>query len=260
MDTQSRNLVVPRGKAFFARYLAGTQTPGPLRELGNCPELTLTAASTTLKNYGSQAGLQVLDAEIPITTALNGAIRTNDMRPENVSYWFMGAVGTVTATALTDQSETYLLVKAGDTFQLGRTDSNPTGARKLTNVEVTDGAPVTPTPLVLGTDYELDAELGLVTALVDAAKWVVGFDTLVSTRQQIASTVSLVEGELKFISFNAAGEQADITLPRVSIAPNGDLALVNDPESPAWQTMGLTVTALKKGNLALAYRDGRPAA
>ncbi|QPC91448.1 hypothetical protein [Mesorhizobium sp. INR15] len=260
MDTQSRNLVVPRGKAFFARFLPGTQNPGPLRELGNCPELTLTAAATTLKNYSSQAGLQVLDEEIPITTALNGTVQTNDMRPENVSYWFMGAVSTISATALTAQVETYLLVKAGDTFQVGRSTANPTGARKLTNVEVTDGAPTTPATLVLGTDYEVDAELGLVTALLDAAKWVVNFDTLVSTRQQIAASVSQVEGELKFISFNAFGEQADITLPRVSLAPNGDMALVNDPESPAWQTMGLTVTALKKGNLALAYRDGRPAA
>lgn len=259
MDTQSRNLVVPRGKALFARYLTGTQTPGVFREMGNCPEFTLTRSADTLPHYGSQGGLKQLDEEIAIDSSLNGTLSTDDMKAENVSYWFMGEVGAVSASALTDQAETYLLVKAGDVIQLGRSTANPTGARKLANVDCTDGAAGSPVSFVLGTDYELDADLGLITILVDKAKFVANFDVAVSTRTQIAAGISQVEGEMKFISFNPFGEQSDITIPRCRLIPNGDLALVSDPASPAWQTMGLNLTALKKGNQALAYRDGRPA-
>lgn len=259
MDTQSRNLVVPRGKALFARYLPGTQTPGPFREMGNCPEFTLQRAAETLPHYGSQGGLKQLDEEIAIDSTMNGTLSTDDMKAENVSYWFMGAVSTVSASALTAQSETYLLAKAGDVIQLGRTTSNPTGARKVTNVVATDGAAGTPVTFVAGTDYEVDADLGLITVLGDKAKIVITFDTTVSTRTQIAAGISQVEGEMKFISFNPFGEQSDITIPRCRLIPNGDMALVSDPASPAWQTIGLNLSALKKGNLALAYRDGRPA-
>ncbi|MGX7874464.1 phage tail tube protein [Mesorhizobium sp. ORM6] len=259
MDTQSRNLVVPRGKAIFAAYLPGTQTPGPFREMGNCPEFTLTRNAETLPHYGSQGGLKQLDEEIPIDSTLNGTLSTDDMKAENVSYWWMGDVTTVSAVALTDQTETFLLAKAGDIIQLGRTTANPTGARKLTNVECTDGAAVTPATFVLGVDYELEADLGIITILVDQAKFVVNYDTTVSTRKQIAAGVKAVEGEMKFISYNPFGEQSDVTIPRCRLIPNGDLALVSDPASPAWQTMGLNISGLKKGNMAVAYRDGRPA-
>ncbi|UVK46819.1 hypothetical protein BPNPMPFG_002529 [Mesorhizobium sp. AR07] len=259
MDFQSNNLTVPRGKGYFARYLPGTTTPGPFRELGNCPDFTLTRNATTLPHYGSQSGMRKLDAEPVIDATLTGAITTDDMKTENAAFWFMGDVATISATAQTALTETRLLAKAGDMYQLGRSDANPTGNRKLTNVVVTDGAAGSPATLVLGVAYEVDLALGLLTILTDLAKFVVTYDTAISTRQQIAATVSQIEGELKFISFNALGVQSDVTIPRARLAPNGDLSLLTGADSPAYQTMGLSITALYKGNLALAYRDGRPA-
>ncbi|RWI96436.1 MAG: hypothetical protein E5W06_00080 [Mesorhizobium sp.] len=258
-DTQSKNLTVPRGKAFFAKYLDGTQTPGPLREFGNCPEFTLQRSAETLPHYSSQADLKILDEEIAIDATLNGTMSTDDMRPENVSYWWMGDVATISAVAVTDQSETFLLVKAGDVFQLGRTDSNPSGVRKLSNVACNDGAAGTPAVFVLGTDYNIDLDLGLLFILADKPKIVVEYDIGVSTRTQIAAGIKQIEGEMKFFSINPFGAQSDITIPRCRLIPNGDMALVSDPTSPAWQTVGLNITALKKGSMSLAYRDGRPA-
>ncbi|RWF33716.1 hypothetical protein [Mesorhizobium sp.] len=257
-DTQSKNLTVPRGKAYFAKYLTGSQTPGPLREFGNCPEFTLQRNAETLPHYSSQADLKVLDEEIAIDATLNGTMSTDDMRPENVSYWWMGDVGTITAVAATDQAETFLLVKAGDVFQLGRTTANPSGARKLSNVACDDGAVGTPATFVLGTDYDVDLDLGLLFILVDQPKLVANYDIGVSTRSQIAAGIKQVEGEMKFFSINPFGAQSDITIPRCRLIPNGDMALVSDPTSPAWQTIGLQISALKKGTLALAYKDGRP--
>lgn len=259
MDIASHNLTIPRGKGFFAKYLPGTQTPGPFRELGNCPTFTLTRAATTLPHYSSQSGLKFLDEDLAIDATMTGAVTTDDIKSENVAYWFMGDVDTVSITAQTALVETHLLVKAGDSFQLGRSDSNPAGNRKVTSVVVTDGATSSPATLVLGTDYEVDLTLGLLTALVDNAKIVITYNTLVSSREQIAAGYVQVEGELKFISDNPHGAQADITIPRARLVPNGDIPLVDSPDSPAWQTLGLNISVLKKGNLALAYRDGRPA-
>jgi len=257
MDTTSKNLTVPRGKIFFAKYKSGTQTPGPMRELGNCPEFTLTRNSDTLQHFSSQAGLKEQDDEIAIASTLTGALTTDDIKSENIAYFFMGDVGNITVTSLTAQVDTYLDTKTGDSFQIGRSDSNPSGHRKLTITTVTDGAASSPATLVADTDYTVDADLGIITMLTDQAKVEITYDVAASTREQIVAGDNQIEGELKFVSFNAVGAQGDITIPRARLAPNGDFALVNDPGSTAYQTMPLTITALKKGNLALAYRDGR---
>ncbi len=264
MDFQSRNLTIPRGKLLFAKYLEGTQTPGPFRELGNCPEFTLTRESETLSHYSAQSGLRTLDEEIAIQSTLAGSLTTDDMKSENVAYFFMGDVDTVTATSQTGLTVTYTAVKAGDVFQLGMSDTNPSGHRLVASVVCTDGAVSSPVTYVAGTDYEVDLALGLVSVLAGGAavgeNLKVTYNVTASTREQIIAGETQVEGALKCVSFNPVGPQADIIIPRARLSPNGDYALVMDPESTEFQTMPLNVSVLKKGNMALAYRDGRAVA
>lgn len=257
MDFQSNNLTIPRGVILFAKYQAGTMTPGPMRQIGNCPEFTLTRNSDSIQHFSSQQGLKTQDDEVAVASTLTGALTTDDIKAENVALFFMGSVNSISQTSLTDQTQTITDAKAGDVYQIGRSDTVPTGYRKLTITSVTDGAEVSPATLTDGTDYEIDLDLGLLTVLTDQAKIEVTYSVAASTREQIITGDTQIEGELKFVSYNAKGPQGDITIPRARIAPNGDFALVNDPDSTAYQTMPLTITALKKGNLALAYRDGR---
>lgn len=261
MDFQSRNLVVPRGKVLFARFLPGTQTPGPFKELGNTPEFTLSREVSKLSHYGSQAGMKVLDEELTTDSKLTGTLNTDDMRATNVALWFMGEVTTLSQASITSttQNET---VDKGDIIQIGRTPLNPAGARKITITSVTSDP--TGTTYVAGTDYLVHTDLGLVEilatgAIANASDIIITYTAATATSKQIAVSDVDAEGELKFISFNAVGEQNDLTLPRVRISPNGDLSMLNDPENPAWQTMTLSISALKKDSLALAYRNGRPA-
>ena len=262
MDFQSRNLTVPRGKVLFARYLPGTQIPGPFKELGNTPEFTMSRETAKLSHYSSQAGMKVLDEELTTDSKLTGSLNTDDMRATNVALWFMGTVSTLTqaSIAATTQTET---VDKGDIIQLGRTTLNPAGARKVTVTTVTSNP--TGTTYVAGTDYLVHAELGLVEILAtgnipNAAAIIINYTAAIASSTQIVLGDTDAEGEMKFIAFNAAGENHDLTLPRVKISPNGDMSMLTDPESPAWQNLGLTISVLKKGNLALAYRNGRPAA
>lgn len=262
MDFQSRNLTIPRGKVLFARYLPNTQTPGPFKELGNTPEFTLTREVSKLSHYGSQAGMKVLDEELTTDSKLTGTLMTDDMRATNVALWMMGEVATLSQSSITTQT-LEITVDKGDIIQLGRTALNPAGARKVAVTSVTSD-PVG-TTYVADTDYIVHADLGLVEilptgAIANAADIIVTWTASATTSKQIAVSDTDAEGELKFVSFNAHGEQADILLPRVRISPNGDMSMLSDPENPAWQTITLSISALKKDSLALAYRNGRPAA
>ena len=264
MDFQSRNLTIPRGKLLFAKFLDGTQTPGPFREFGNCPEFTLTRESETLSHYSAQSGLRVLDEEIAIQSTLAGSMTTDDIKSENVAYFFTGDVDTITSTSQTGVTVTYTSVKAGDVFQLGMSDSNPSGHRLVASVVCTDGAVSSPVTYDLNDDYTLDADLGIISIPTGSAaigeNLKVTYNVTASTREQIVAGENQVEGALKFISYNPVGAQGDIIIPRARLSPNGDFALVMDPESTEFQTMPLNISVLKKGNLALAYRDGRAVA
>ena len=262
MDFQSRNLTVPRGKVLFARYRPGTQIPGPFKELGNTPEFTLSREVSKLSHYGSQAGMKTLDEELTTDSKLTGSLNTDDMRATNMALWFMGTVSTLAQASITAtaQNET---VDKGDIIQLGRTTLNPAGARKVTVTSVTSNP--TGTTYVANTDYLVHAELGLVEILAtgsipNAGPIIINYTAATASSTQIAMGEVDAEGEMKFVAFNPVGENNDLTLPRVRISPNGDLSMLTDPESPAWQTIGLTITALKKDSLSLAYRNGRPAA
>lgn len=260
MDFQSRNLTIPRGKVLFARFLPGTQTPGAFKELGNCPEFTLSRETGKLSHYGSQSGIKTLDEEITTDSKLTGSLTTDDMRLTNLALWMMSTAVTVSQAAITSTTED-VTVQKGDIIQLGRTASNPSGARK---VSVTSVAPSpTGTAFVNNTDYLVNAELGIVEilptgAIADNTLIRITYTAAVASSSRIALGDVDAEGELKFIAFNPVGANHDITIPRAKISPNGDLSMLTDPESPAWQTMGLSIAALKKDNLALAYRDGRP--
>lgn len=263
MDFQSNNLTIPRGKAIFAKFLPGTQTPGPFRELGNCPEFTLTRETESISHYSSQSGLRVKDAEHAIESTLNGAYTTDDFKTENLAHWFGGDVTTVTATSQTGVIETFNAVKAGDIFQLGRSNARPTGYRKVASVVIND-VDTPATVYVAGTDYVLDADLGIFDIVAGGAA--VGknikatYNVTASSREQIAAGESFVEGELKFISYNPVGPQGDTVIPRARLTPSGDLALLFDPETNEYGSLSMAISALKKGSLALAYRDGRAVA
>lgn len=262
MDFQSRNLTVPRGKILFAPFLPGTQNPGPFKELGNCPEFTLSRNVSKLMHYGSQAGMKVKDEEIVTDSDLTGTVTTDDMKATNVALWMMSAVSTVTQASITStaQNET---VSKGDLIQLGRTVLNPVGARNVTVTTVTSN-PIG-TSYVEGVDYQVMAEIGILQILPAStiaanSPIIITYTAATATSTRLAMGDTDAQGELKFVAFNAVGANHDITIPRASISPNGDMSLLTDPESPAWLTLGLSITALKKDNLALAYRDGRPVA
>lgn len=250
----SENLALGKGEVYFGKFKTGTQVPEGYRLLGNCPEFTLNMETDTLDHFNSMASLREQDEEIIIERRLGGSIVCEDIRTENLALFFMGTASTQTQVSATGVVNTFVDVIPGLKYQLGETAGNPSGVRKVASVVVKVGA----VTKAITTDYLLDADLGIITivkggSIVALDDVEVTFNVTAATRAQVISGDELIEGAMKFISFNPKGARIDYTLPWVKIRSNGDFSVISEE----WMSLPFTIKALVKGNLALLYADGR---
>lgn len=246
------------GEISFAAFLAGTQTPGARRYLGNTPEFTLASEEEELEHFDTDHGIRVQDDAVTTSLTQSGTVVTDNINYENLSMFFLGTSSTLAIAAGTGAIDTVTSGQFG-TYQLGTTNLLPTGVRKVTSVEVTNG--LTAGQLVTytaGVDYVVDGDAGTVTMLEggvfeegDPLK--ITYSTAASTRRQVVASNKTIEGALHFKSFNPVGPKVDYFMPWVKLTPNGDFAI----KSEDWLTLPFNVKVLKKGALAPVYADGQ---
>lgn len=251
MATHTDNYTLGRGEIWFRR-----DGETDYRFLGNAPTFNLNVATTKLEHMSSRAG--VGEKDMSITTGVNrtAALTLEDISHQNLALAFLGSTATLSQSSLTSQTYTKVIRKGG-MIQVGETTTNPTGHRKLTSVVVKKGTDV----LVLGTDYALDAERGLVevletgTTLADGDTIIVEYSASASSRKQTIAGATKINGAIKYIANNPQGDNVDYFLPQVVINPNGDVALITEN---ALQNIQLQVDVLKRGTQAAVYADGQP--
>jgi hypothetical protein len=252
------NLAIGKGELHFAPYKPNSQTPDGFYFVGNCPEITLNREADLLPHYDSTRGFRRKDEEITIESRMTGSVSCDDVRPQTAALFLMGQEVTLTVASATGLSTLIVGARRGRSYQLGETLSQPSGARQVTNVEVS--LTLTPaTVYVLGTDYTIDAALGLITILpgstiAENANLTVEFDQTAHTRPQIIASDNEAQGALKYISYNPIGQRLDYFFPWVKVRPNGDISLISEE----WMTIPLSIEALYKDELSLCYLDGRP--
>lgn len=250
MASNSENYVLGRGEIWLKK-----EGDNSFRFLGNAPAFNLNVTSEKLEHFRSTRGIREKDRTITLQTNRTATITAEDISIENLAMFFLGTTATITQVALTAQTETLAAVVKGHGYQIGVTPQRPTGLRKLT-VPVLKKASVT---LVLGTDYEIDADRGWVeilttsTTVLDGDTLTLEFGVAANSRKQVISGSDSVTGAMQFRSYNAEGTATDYFLPFVEISPNGEYALISEN---ALQTLPLTVDVQTKGNLAAVYVDG----
>jgi hypothetical protein len=255
----ARNLTLGKGELHFAKFNDNlTQLPGGYRFLGNCPEFNLTVETESLDHYSSTGGIRVKDDEVTLEITTSGTISCDDADPKNVALFFLGSESTIAQGALTGETDTFEGVQQGLGYQLGERSTSPSGKRNVSAVVVEPAGGGT--AFVLDTDYTVDLTLGIITIIegggIDNDDDIdVTYDVAISSRSQVVTGTSQVEGALKFISYNPKGPRVDYFFPWVKLSPNGDFNLITEE----WLTIPLNVTALQKGDLAVLYADGRPA-
>ncbi|MDQ0609535.1 hypothetical protein QFZ83_003706 [Variovorax sp. W1I1] len=249
--------IIPRGRVFFDVLDAADQLTGE-RHLGNCPTVTLNIATEKAPHYSAESGPGVKDANRVVRIDRTGKITCDNMSVDNRAMFISGEKSTVAqATGAVAAEE--ITVIPGLFYQLGRTDANPAGARKVTQVVVTPDAGGE--PYVLGEDYTVDAALGRLQILagggIEAGKIKVAYSKPATTWLRIKSGEKIdLRGALRVLSNVAEGEQSDTYCPLVTLAPTGDMSLITSDD--AYVQMEFDIEVLTPPNGAAIFVDGRP--
>lgn len=253
------NQTLGRGEIHFSLFKPGTHTPAGWRYVGNTPSFSLTIDQENLEHFSSDRGVRIKDKSIILQVDYSGQMVMDDINNDNLALFFFGNSTTVAQTAATAQTESFTSVVQGYGYQLGITNANPTGVRKVSNVTVTVGG----SAKVLGTDFTVDADNGIVYVteggtILDAATIAVTYDRALVSRKQVISGSTQLEGAMRFISYNPQGEKNNYLFPYVRLGPNGDFELKTDE----WQQLPVSVEILadtfQGANKSAIYIDGQP--
>lgn len=264
-----KSYVIGKGKLYFAPFTPGTKTIAVAeRYLGNSPELSSTISQDTLDHIDADQGLNVKDDQVTIQNDLTGAFKLDSIEPDNVAMWFGGDIENATIMAATAIIDPDQVGKKGRWYQLGTSDINPSGARKVVNVIVSSVVPaviITDPPVVTVipalNNFEFDLVRGRVYIEADAPGVTDGtmlrfkYDQEATTRETIIAKGDEVRGAMRFIAHNPHGADKDYFWPYVKVTSNGDYALKGD----SWQEMTFNYEVLKRDDtVERLYIDGVP--
>jgi hypothetical protein len=99
----TENLVVGRGKVYFAPYLRGATTGGVKGFFGNVPEFSLAQNVTNLDHYRSTGGLKIKDRTVQLQVDATITFSTDNISIANLQLWFGGSsTGSLPSDAPTD--------------------------------------------------------------------------------------------------------------------------------------------------------------
>lgn len=258
----TNNYTLGRGKVHVARYDDNGNPTAGYRYIGNTPEFSLNIESETLDHFSSDEGIREKDDSVPLQVNRTGSMVTDNIDPRNVALFFFGEESTVTQATVainTGSPEQFDVTELGQSFKLGVTTNNPTGYFGIATVgfAITDGT----TPLVAGTDYEMDFDNGILTLLDTSTLAIVGatldvtYSVAATTRSRVISGSEPVECSILYTTKNPKGADCIYFFPYVKLTPNGDYALKGDE----WQQIPLSMEILKPSGKEAIYRDGKPA-
>lgn len=248
-----------RGKVHFARFKSGTTIPDGFRYIGNTPEFSLTIEAQNLDHYSSDEGIREKDDSVPLEVNRSGSLTTDNIAPENVALFFFGEASTITQAAVAAAPEIIQDVRLNHSYKLGSTPLNPAGVFGINATGLAAELSPAGTALVLGTDFTVDLNSGIVTFLpgglvTEGVDVEITYAVRASTRTRVISGSEPVEGAMMYVTKNPKGADCTYYLPYVKITPNGDYALKGDE----WQQIPLTLEVLKLEGREAIYRDGVP--
>jgi hypothetical protein len=137
---------------LFAASRNTDGTPKALRDLGEIPLVKVMVEAEFVDNQPTSKPVQGTDLHVLFGLKVSGSLQVKEVTKENLAMMSFGTVvEQATATITNRPFPSGILVN--ETHQL------PGGLANVSAVVITDSA-ATPVPLVLGTNYELDAAFG----------------------------------------------------------------------------------------------------
>ena len=253
------NIVLGAGRIYFELENANGVLAGGERYIAETPGFSITVTPEVLEDWSSDG--RIAEKLLDITTQVNrgGTLTVKDVEIQNIALFVAGAKSTVTqaSTPVVDEARTAYLDRW---IQLGASLSNPGGVRNVSSVVIT-GTGGTPT-YSASTDYELDAVMARFRPIIggtmtDALPVLVDYTPAAETRARITTDqLGPKTGALRFIADNTAGPNRDVYIPKVQLAPDGELA---------WKSrdtvlqMGFQLRISTRSGYGQVYVDGRAA-
>lgn len=264
-----KHYTLGRGRVYFGIHDAN-QKPTSWRDLGNCNSFTMSAEVEEAIHRTSRSGLSTIDKKILISRDFNGSLILDEIVGENVALWFGGydedGNATETYTNTTDQVTpvgTNVATGDGSTTALADLDIwydvyfetvpgssgiyrrayNLDEVVDASGLEVIAAATPTPVPLVIGDDYELNQEAGMIrllstgtnAAAMAADPVVIRIATAPGSPTNPTKVLigqRSVVGSLKLV-VNDPEEGKDvgeILLNKVTLSPDGDMEWISQQD------------------------------
>lgn len=260
----TRDYFLGRGIIYLAE-LDANSLPKEYRDLGNSPAFSITVESEELLHQLSRSGLRVTDKRITLSQDISLSFSLDEISHDNLALFFTGTTNSVTNPAVAGVGTMMAPIAITTTAVLGRwydlkTAYDGTGvptafsADSVPKIRRTSG---TPMDLVLGTDYEIDRQMGRVflkhnavnVAANDDIGWYSAADASAPATLQLMKALkgTVKDYALKFIAENPANssEKIEYDFHSVQISADGDLALIGDEFSAA----GFSGSAQKNTNV-----------
>ncbi len=258
----TKNIVLGAGYVYFDELDTAGALTGE-RYLAETPGFSLTVASESLEDYSSDGPIAEKHLDVATRVTRDAAMTLKDMSADNFAL-FLIAEASLNSTTAGTETDTPVNggngVKQGRWYQLGVSDTLPTGVRKITTVIVKDDQ-VSPVTFDLDDDYELDADLGRIYivpggAITDDTVLEVTFTRTIASWEQVSSNdLGAKKGALRFVAANTAGANKDLYLPSVVLKPDGEFAFKS---RDTVQQMGFAVSVNNPGDgRAAVYVNGR---
>lgn len=124
---ETKQYVLGRGKLFFSRFVPGTQIPEGFLYMGNTPDFSLTLETEDLPHFDADQGVREEDDSVSLEVTRTGSLVTDNITPENVALFFMGDSSVLTQAAVALTGEVLEAPRAGFTYPLGVSLTNPSG-------------------------------------------------------------------------------------------------------------------------------------
>jgi hypothetical protein len=212
-----QNYEFGRGKVYIALEDDGLANPA-YRYIGQTPgfELTLTPERIDLKSSDGPSRETI--ASVVIENEATGTMSVNNVDKENLALFVAGEVEKIEQASGAISVE-LAGVKQGFSYFLGETETSLNSFRDVASVAISGS--------VAGTDFDVDTTLGLLTIkrggniADDSTITVTGSRPAREWQRVKSSDKGEVRCRLKFVADNAHGENRNLILPLVSMAPSG---------------------------------------
>lgn len=261
----ARDYLLGRGALYFSDNLDADGRPKDFRHLGNAEAFTVNVETENLEHFSTLEGLKVRDRNVVLSQALGLSTQLAEIDVDNLRLFLAGEKVSTAVTGASITGDKNLIVsglgKWYDLYDVAAPSTYPPVAAdaadrayRLTSVVVTsdDGM----TTYVLGTDYDLDTELGRIFirtgGSIGATETLdVDFDYATLTIDEVRGLKqAALTGVLKFVSKNAndGGKETEYQFHAVTLRAEGDFALIGDE----FATLSLTGEC---GENKVAYPD-----